>query len=64
VDLEVLRHGCWIQCLRRTAKEPVLELNSDLLERHEHSNRCASYRFLKNRGIFPTNRAFDTGSPR
>jgi hypothetical protein len=27
--------------------KPVLVLNSDLLERHEHSNRCAPYRFLE-----------------
>ena len=57
MDLEALRHSRWIRCRRRTAKEAVLALNSDLLERHEHSNRCASYRFLKNRGIFPTIRA-------
>lgn len=64
MDLEVLRHGCWIRCRRRTAKGAVLALNSDLLERHEHSNRCASYRFLKNRAIFLTTRAFDSGCPR
>jgi len=47
MDLEALRHGCSIRCRRKTAKQPVLVLNSDLLERHEHSNRCAPYRFLE-----------------
>jgi hypothetical protein len=47
MDLEVLRHGRSIRCRRRTAKQAVLALNSDLIERHEHANRCAPYRFPK-----------------
>ena len=50
--------GTVVWCRRRFAKEVVLELELDLLERHEHSNRCTSYRFLKNREIFSNNSRF------
>jgi hypothetical protein len=62
MDLEVLRHGRSIRCRRRTAKQAVLALNSDLIERHEHSNRCAPYRFPKIFGFCNAFLIFESGA--
>jgi hypothetical protein len=46
MDLETLRHGR-SDAAEELQRETALALNADLLERHEHSNDCAPYRFLK-----------------